>query len=198
MHNLYAQFEFERDCERLRRTHFSKVSKDLREFYEEIKREDPDFVSHSRIGYLTNRIKELETLIQEINRNYEDSRRENKSPAWLRQAFYIMSPIKKYERELKSLKDSLRAMVYRADLKEKRITDEDIVRAKEYAIENLLEVNKSKFAKCVWHDDGKTPNMYVKNNYAYCFSCHKSGDVIDVYRVLHKCSFVEAVKALLR
>lgn len=79
---------------------------------------------------------------------------------------------------------------------EKPITDEDIERAKQYPIDNLLEFKRNK-GLCLWHDD-RNPSMhfYRKDNQVYCFSCSQGGDVIDVYMQLHGENFVEAVKEL--
>jgi hypothetical protein len=72
-----------------------------------------------------------------------------------------------------------------------RIDDDMIARAKEYPIEDIIEV-KRKFAKCISHDE-RTPSMSIKNNRAYCFGCNWKGSSIDVYMKVHDCSFVEAV-----
>lgn len=72
----------------------------------------------------------------------------------------------------------------------------DVERAKEVPITTLLMFSNKK-AKCIWHNED-TPSLqyYPKDNTVYCFGCAKHGDVIDVYRTLHKCSFREAVRAL--
>lgn len=60
-----------------------------------------------------------------------------------------------------------------------RITKEQIETAKLYPIESLVVVNKQHFANCIAHTDTH-PSMYCKGNYAHCFTCGYSGDVIDV------------------
>lgn len=75
------------------------------------------------------------------------------------------------------------------------ITDADIQKAKEYPIENLIDVKKGK-CLCPFHND-RNPSATVKNNKLRCWSqCSKSFDVIEVYRKIHGVSFVEAVKQL--
>lgn len=76
-----------------------------------------------------------------------------------------------------------------------KITDEMIARAREYPIENLIEVNSKGFALCVNHDD-KKPSMLTRGNYAHCFSCGYTGDVLDVAMKVRGLDFTGAVKAL--
>jgi len=75
-----------------------------------------------------------------------------------------------------------------------KIDDEMIRKAKQYPIERIIKVEKD-FALCCWHRD-KKPSMYCKNNYAHCFSCGKTGSVIDVYMEVNNCDFKDAVLAL--
>lgn len=76
-----------------------------------------------------------------------------------------------------------------------QITDDDIQRAKDHPIENLIDVKKGK-CLCPFHND-RNPSASVKNNKLRCWSqCGKSFDVIEVYRKIHGVSFVEAVKQL--
>lgn len=77
------------------------------------------------------------------------------------------------------------------------ITFQEIARARDYPIENIVDVNSRGFALCVWHKD-KSPSMYCRNNWAFCFSCSKGGDTIAVYIQKHRVGFQEAVKRLQR
>jgi len=76
------------------------------------------------------------------------------------------------------------------------ITDEMIKQAKDYPIENLIEVRRG-IATCINHEE-RHSSMCCKNNFAYCFSCGFSGDAITVFMKISRCSFVEAVKSLVR
>lgn len=80
--------------------------------------------------------------------------------------------------------------------KEGGITDADIQRAKEVPIENFLKVTGRGNVSCPFHDD-KNPSMSIKNNRFKCFSCQRSGDVIDLYMETRGISFLEAVKELI-
>ena len=52
-------------------------------------------------------------------------------------------------------------------------------------------------AICPWHDD-TTPSLkwYRNSNRVVCFSCHASGDAIDLYMKVQEVEFPEAVVAL--
>lgn len=74
----------------------------------------------------------------------------------------------------------------------------NIDKARAVPIPTILEINRSGFTKCIWHDE-KTPSMkyYKNNNKVHCFGeCQKSGDVIDVMMEIGKCEFLEAVTKL--
>lgn len=60
-----------------------------------------------------------------------------------------------------------------------------------------LEVNRSGFACCPFHNE-KTPSMkiYPGNRGFCCFGCHKAGDVLDFVKLYFNLSFREAQKKL--
>lgn len=67
--------------------------------------------------------------------------------------------------------------------------------ARDYPIENVIEVNSRGFAKCLNHEE-KTPSLYCKKNFAHCFGCHWHGDVIDIYMLKTGAKFPESVRTL--
>lgn len=75
------------------------------------------------------------------------------------------------------------------------VNEDDIRRAKDHPIENLIEVKRG-MARCPFHDD-KRPSMSVKNNLAHCFSCQRTWDSIAVSMKLEGLDFVTAVRRLL-
>jgi hypothetical protein len=75
-----------------------------------------------------------------------------------------------------------------------RISPGMIERAKEYPIENIVEAHRG-MARCIFHED-QNPSMSIKNNFAHCFSCGKTADVIEVYQKLNGATFPEAVRAM--
>lgn len=72
-----------------------------------------------------------------------------------------------------------------------------IEQAKRVPISNFIKFSKAGFAKCIWHQE-KTPSLryYPKTNSVYCFSCGKSGDVINVLMHLNNESFLTTIKKL--
>ncbi len=75
------------------------------------------------------------------------------------------------------------------------LTDDDIDRAKQVPIKNLIKVRANK-ARCVWHTD-KNPSMHVyPDGHVYCFSCHAHGDVIALVQQMEGLDFVAAVRRL--
>lgn len=96
--------------------------------------------------------------------------------------------IQKLERDLLFLKPEMTS--------KSGITNNMILKAKNYPIIELLQNNASNdMTNCVAHQD-RTPSMSIKNNRAHCFSCGFKGDTIDIYMKLHKVDFKTAVKIL--
>lgn len=75
-------------------------------------------------------------------------------------------------------------------------TSDQVTRAKEYPITNLLEFKNNK-VKCPFHKE-KTASFtyYPKTNTCYCWGCSKVADSIEVYKKLNNCSFTEAVNEI--
>lgn len=76
----------------------------------------------------------------------------------------------------------------------KGITDEQILSARNYPLSELIG-SKNLYALCPFHKE-KTPSLYLKNNFYYCYGCGVKGDSIDLYMHLHGVSFSRAVTAL--
>jgi len=74
-------------------------------------------------------------------------------------------------------------------------TDE-MERAKEYPIEELLQFGHDKKAKCIWHNEKSGSLHLYPTNKVYCFGCSKGGDAIDVYMALHNVPIKEAITYL--
>lgn len=79
----------------------------------------------------------------------------------------------------------------------KHTTGGDVERAKAFPINQLLKFDTNRNTKCLWHNE-KTGSLhwYPDSNKCYCFGCGKMADSIDIYRVIHTCSFGEAVRNL--
>lgn len=79
------------------------------------------------------------------------------------------------------------------------ITENDIIKAKEYPMDRLLSFDQASKAECIFHDGDKTPSLhwYKKTNTVYCFGCNKKADTIAVYMHQHNVDFINAVKKLI-
>ena len=76
------------------------------------------------------------------------------------------------------------------------ITRDMIKQAKQFPITELIGASKKEgLFLCINHKE-KRPSLWIKNNYAYCFGCHWHGDSIDVYMLLQRVPFKEAVREL--
>lgn len=71
------------------------------------------------------------------------------------------------------------------------ITKDQIEKARDYPIDNLIEARRN-MTKCPFHHD-KTASMYLKNNFFHCFGCGANGDTIDLLMKRDGLSFKEAV-----
>jgi hypothetical protein len=82
------------------------------------------------------------------------------------------------------------------NLKYEPKTKADIIKAKAFPIDNILEFENNK-TKCLWHAE-KTPSLtyYPESNTCWCFGCGKYADSIEVAKKHYKLNFIEAVKLL--
>lgn len=147
-------------------TELPKVSESLKEFRKEMEPFGKECKARRR--------KELETLVEqgkqklvELMQHRGDIEKKQK----------LIEGIKKIERRLES-----------------DISPDEIERAREYPIENLIPIRNG-MSKCVEHDD-KSPSMNCKKNFVYCHSCGFHADAIGLYMKLNNCGFKEAVKTL--
>lgn len=155
----------------------------LNEWVYEYTLRHPEWVKNRRLEYLTNKYYSIgEKVIQLYN---------IQCPKWFESL--IMSYINILKKRMNKIHFEVKAYI-KPEFQDNSIDQQMIDEAREYPIGELVEVNKG-FAKCVWHED-KNPSMYCKNNYAHCFSCGHTGDVIDIYMTLYNCNFKEAVQRL--
>lgn len=135
-----------------------------------------------------------------IQRRDERKKQEPKSFARAMNEKMILALIAQRKKLVKEFTWALGIMVDHATGKIKHeqngCTQEEIDRANSHPIENLIEVRRG-VAKCISgsHSD-KHPSMDVRNNFAYCYACGYSGDVISVAQKLYGLSFQDAVRRL--
>jgi hypothetical protein len=75
-----------------------------------------------------------------------------------------------------------------------RATPQEIERAKEYPIENIIELKRNT-ALCPFHNE-KSPSFSVKNNRYKCFGCGVGGDSISLIMHIKNMTFKQAVDYL--
>ena len=106
-----------------------------------------------------------------------------------------LSELMQHRGDIEKKKELLKGIKILERKLETEITDDDIERARNFPIENLIKVGRNGMAICIGHDD-KRPSMNCKNNFAYCHSCGFHADPIGIYMKINNANFVEAVKAL--
>lgn len=101
--------------------------------------------------------------------------------------------------ELVSFKNKLQLLekFKKTEKKEGFITEQDIEKARDYPITELLPFDRSGFTHCIFHSEN-TPSMkyYTTTNTVHCFGCSKSHDSISIYMEQNKVDFITAVKQM--
>jgi len=162
------------------------------EFIEETNREESDWCSDCRMRYLLDRQSELQAIIFEILKTYS-TQRDDGTTTEEREFQFLLANVGKYKEKLRRTENEIRFLKNKQE--HGGITKEQIEKAKQYPIEDLIKVNNKGFALCINHSD-RIPSMFCKNGFAYCFVCNFNADAIDIYRKVYNKSFVEAVKFL--
>lgn len=144
-----------------------------------------------RLSYLYNQLIEFDIELIERQRAYQRSIEQDQP--YIERAL-IASYIPEIEKELAKIEREINFIVRGSQKANKGITEEMIAQAREYPLENLIEVKRS-MALCIFHDD-HNPSMGIKNNYYHCFACGEKGDVINFVMKKDSLSFNEAVKWL--
>lgn len=168
------------------------VRKSDSEFVRWFTEENSDFVRRARLRFIReahrNALETLRLLKEEINRIFLSGTEEEKE---------MLLPIVQ-KRAIESSKRAKILAVEKQVLLGKNtdaITTAMIEQARNYPLDQILEVNSRGYALCINHDD-KHPSMWTKGNFAHCFSCGYTGDAIDVFMLSHNVGFKEAVKSM--
>lgn len=77
----------------------------------------------------------------------------------------------------------------------RRLSREEIERAKEHPFYQLVELQRNGMALCPFHED-HDPSFSIKNNYGYCFGCGWKGSTIDFVMQRYGKTFATAVREL--
>lgn len=141
--------------------------------------------------YNQSLVSTLKERIKEIHLKYEDD--------FLKWFLVELVKISGKAKSLEYTEKQIRTLkMYIPSNNPDRITDADIEVAKTYPIIEILGVQSDRRnIKCPSqeHKD-KKPSCEIKNNFAYCHSCGKSWDSIQLLMDLRGFSFIEAVKQL--
>jgi len=151
-----------------------------------------DFAKKSRMRYLK---KQRNNLLKELNLltdKYVEATRGGASEEVLNKMIKVGKNI---DKKIKGYEISIGVLEGKIEQKD-MITDEMIEKAREYPIENLVEVNKIGRAKCP-ECAIEGHNMDIRNNFGYCYKCNSNFNSLDIYIVLNPgISFREAVLSL--
>ena len=175
-----------------------KYRKELEELEKEIKQESPDWMKERRREYLLQEILMCFFLLMPFYWWYRDATERNVDYLTKR-IIQIFFRYEYWKKRLYKLSMEYKFTILRKFDKfdKNKITPVMIERAKEYPIEDIIQVNKNAFALCPFHED-RHPSLHCKHNFFHCFSCGVSGDVISLYMKQHNVDFVPAIKFLSR
>lgn len=137
--------------------------------------------------YLENRIEEQEGVLSQSMRELANTTELEHRLA--------LDKIEGAEKNIRQAQFDLSRLKHNAQ-KGNGVSDEEIERAREYPISQLLpNPVRHNMTLCCFHED-RAPSMSVKNNRAHCFSCNKTWDAIALVMELKGLEFIKAVKYL--
>ena len=147
---------------------------------------DVDWAVARRKEYLNQRIAELKNDQQSALQAFSGNNELNR--------FLLLDSMRFLDKEIKKCESELN---FKNSRNGSRITQNDIERAKQYPLENLLQNIRNNKTNCIsgLHTD-EHPSMAVRHSFVYCYSCGWHGDSISVYMKLNSVDFITAVKAL--
>ncbi len=153
------------------------------------------YIFNKKMLEIEEYIDEKKRAIHEVNEEMFADRPEDK---WFREVTLGI-----LEKQLAKLEASYRRFKYYKDkcLGRENKNEIDIAVIKQgVRVEFLLGITekscKLQMIKCPIHNEKTASFAVYKNNSWYCFGEHIGGDVIDLYQMMNKCSFVEAITEL--
>jgi CHC2 zinc finger len=158
--------------EKERQDYLPTLHKELQEFKEEVPREERKNMrlSHLEHEYKTALSDFEKACIDLAEQKTDDTEKAEQAEKKIKQVTFSTKIVLGYD---------------------EGITKDQIEKAREYPIGNLIE-SKRNMTKCPFHTD-KTASMYLKNNFFHCFGCGANGDTIDLLMRRDGLSFKEAV-----
>lgn len=146
--------------------------------------------SHYNISHIVKyTLKNISSDIEDITYKRRNIDRDGVEDEFL---LYRLEELLRFKKKLVKIKD-----INRETINKNFITEDDIIKAREYPINSLLEFDRSGFTRCIFHDED-TPSMkyYSKTNTVHCFGCSKSHDSISIYMHQNNVDFINAVKSM--
>src|SRR4030042_1157002 len=169
--------------------HYFKVEMPkVRQRIVEMKEEMGDVGKCMKLRYLYDRLIELDAELIERKARYQASLQQDRPYP---ERALVASRIPQVEKEIKRIEAEIRLIT---EGHKGEITPAMIEVAKQYPMENLVEVKRGK-ALCPFHND-HNPSMGIKNNHFHCFACGVKGDPIDFVIKRDSVPFQEAVRWL--
>lgn len=139
--------------------------------------------------FMKDFIKHCDTRIEEMmiaNRNCDNEFEKS----------FRQSSIEDVVRTRDEWKRTLKAYSYKSS-NDKPVTEQDVLRAKDYPVTDLIKFNSAGFAPCIFHSEKTGSMRYYKNsNTVHCFGCGASGDSIKVGQQMFGENFINTVKRL--
>lgn len=173
-----------------------------------MKKEAGEWGSERRLCYLKQREEHLWNKLKDLGREASECFKKYNQDKELKKimAMVLLTEnfVKKIIKELVKVINEIHFIQERKNFKgnilefdterKTKISSQRIARAKEYLIEDLVDV-KNNLALCLFHYDYH-PSMRIYGNRFYCFACGARGDVIDIYMKLNNVNFSKAVMEL--
>lgn len=149
-----------------------------------------DFKRQARVDYLKGRMEGLVEKALHLMDDYDGLLKGDDIDSRLYVGGLLLGTIKTIsalQGEIISLKKS--------EQNKGDITEDDIRKAREFPFDQLVDINRNKMARCIFHQD-RNPSFSIKGNKGKCFGCGWTGDTIAFVMERDGLSFPEAVRSL--
>lgn len=170
-----------------------KYRKELKELKEEIEEESPGWMKERRKEYLIKEMLRCLFFLTPFRKWYEEATERN-ADYLTKRIIQIFASYDYWKKRMYKLSMEYKFTILRKTNRSE-ITPDMIEKAREYPIQEIVEINRSGFSLCPGHDDHH-PSMDCRNNFCFCYVCGWCGDSIALYMKKNNVDFVMAVKFL--
>lgn len=140
---------------------------------------------------IASEIPALSEEIASLEQEYEAMTRKDRP--YIEKALFLIA--NEYEKKLKLRDRMLARLRHEVNKASMDVTDEEIERARNVPLEDLVEVPRTRMVQCPFHPD-KKPSFWIKNGFGYCMACHEWADSIKYLMKVKGIGFLDAVRAL--